>query len=88
LNYEWDAKALLSLLLVGLPELEGSLQRRAHRSLLTRSHHCFLIPTARLEDTATPASASPVPGRTRPSAIEPACGQVSVPGRCAAHGDD
>ena len=30
LNYEWDAKALLSLLLVGLPELEGNLQRRAH----------------------------------------------------------
>lgn len=52
LNYEWDAKALLSLLLVGLPELEGNLQRRAHRSLLTRIHHRFLIPPASLEDTA------------------------------------
>lgn len=52
LNYEWDAKALLSLLLVGLPELEGNLQRRAHRSLLTRVHHRFLIPPASVEDTA------------------------------------
>jgi type II secretory pathway predicted ATPase ExeA len=52
LNYEWDAKALLSLLLIGLPELEGNLHRRAHRSLLTRIHHRFLIPPASLEDTA------------------------------------
>lgn len=52
LNYEWDAKALLSLVLVGLPELESSLSRRAHRSLLTRIHHRFLIPPATVEDTA------------------------------------
>ena len=36
----------------GLPELEGNLQRRAHRSLLTRIHHRLLIPPASLEDTA------------------------------------
>lgn len=52
LNYEWDAKALLSLLMVGLPELEGNLSRRAHRSLLTRIHHRFLISPASVEDTA------------------------------------
>jgi len=52
LNYEWDAKALLSLVLVGLPELESSLARRAHRSLLTRIHHRFLIPPATVDDTA------------------------------------
>ena len=52
LNYEWDAKALLSLVLVGLPELESSLQRRAHRSLLTRIHHRFLLAPATVEDTA------------------------------------
>ncbi len=52
LNYEWDAKALLSLVLVGLPELEGNLSRRAHRSLLTRIHHRVLIPPATVEDTA------------------------------------
>lgn len=52
MNYEWDAKALLSLMLVGLPELEGNLSRRAHRSLLTRIHHRFLIPPASVEDTA------------------------------------
>jgi type II secretory pathway predicted ATPase ExeA len=51
-NYEWDAKALLSLVLVGLPELESSLSRRAHRSLLTRIHHRFLIAPASVTDTA------------------------------------
>jgi type II secretory pathway predicted ATPase ExeA len=52
MNYQWDAKALLSLVLVGLPELESSLSRRAHRSLLTRIHHRFLIPPATVDDTA------------------------------------
>lgn len=52
LNYEWDAKALLSLVLVGLPELEASLSRRTHRSLLTRIHHRFLIAPAAVDDTA------------------------------------
>ena len=52
MNYEWDAKALLSLVLVGLPELESSLGRRAHRSLLTRIHSRFLVPPATVEDTA------------------------------------
>jgi type II secretory pathway predicted ATPase ExeA len=52
MNYEWDARALLSLMLVGLPELEGNLSRRAHRSLLTRIHHRFLIPPASVQDTA------------------------------------
>ncbi|MDP9149355.1 MAG: AAA family ATPase, partial [Myxococcota bacterium] len=51
MNYEWDAKALLSLVLVGLPELEVSLSRRKHRSLLTRIHHRFLLPPATVEDT-------------------------------------
>jgi type II secretory pathway predicted ATPase ExeA len=52
MNYQWDAKALLSLVLVGLPELESSLARRAHRSLLTRIHHRFLIPPATVDDTS------------------------------------
>lgn len=52
MNYEWDAKALLSLVLVGLPELEASLSRRAHRSLLTRIHRRFLLAPATVEDTA------------------------------------
>src|SRR3954453_9311805 len=52
MNYEWDAKALLSLVLVGLPELESSLSRRAHRSLLTRIHHRFLLAPATVSDTA------------------------------------
>lgn len=52
MNYEWDAKALLSLVLVGLPELEANLSRRAHRSLLTRIHHRFLLAPATVADTA------------------------------------
>lgn len=52
LNYEWDAKALLSLVLVGLPELEQNLSRRAHRSLLTRIHHRFLLAPASVVDTS------------------------------------
>lgn len=52
LNYEWDAKALLSVVLVGLPELEPRLAARAHRSLLTRVHHRFLIEPTSLEDSA------------------------------------
>jgi general secretion pathway protein A len=51
MNYGWDAKAFLSLVLVGLPELESSLSRRAHRSLLTRIHHRFLIAPASVDDT-------------------------------------
>jgi len=52
LNYEWDASALLSLVLIGLPELESNLSRRAHRSLLTRIHRRFLIDPATVDDTA------------------------------------
>ena len=52
LNYEWDSKALLSLVMVGLPELEQNLSRRAHRSLFTRIHHRFLLVPATVEDTA------------------------------------
>ncbi len=52
LNHEWDSRALLSLVLVGLPELEMHLSRRAHRSLLTRIHHRFLLAPATVADTA------------------------------------
>jgi len=52
LNHEWDSRALLSLVLVGLPELEGRMALRCHRSLLTRIHHRFLIEPASVDDTA------------------------------------
>jgi general secretion pathway protein A len=52
LNYEWDSRSLLSLVLVGLPELESNLGRRAHRSLLTRIDYRLLIEPASVEDTA------------------------------------
>jgi type II secretory pathway predicted ATPase ExeA len=36
LNYEWDSRALLSLVLVGPPELNDLLQMRRYRSLYSR----------------------------------------------------
>jgi type II secretory pathway predicted ATPase ExeA len=36
LNYEWDSRALLTLVLVGLPELADRLQLRRNRSLASR----------------------------------------------------
>lgn len=37
-NFRWDSQPLLSLVLVGLPELLGRLRLGVHRSLLTRIH--------------------------------------------------
>ncbi len=36
LNYNWDSRALLSIVLVGLPELADRLQLRHNRSLISR----------------------------------------------------
>lgn len=52
LNYEWDSKALLSLVLVGLPELEDQLQMRRYRSLHSRLHVRLRIDPLSPEDTA------------------------------------
>lgn len=52
LNYEWDSKALLSLILVGLPELSDMLQMRRYRSLLSRIHWRLHIDPLTPEDTA------------------------------------
>lgn len=38
LNYQWDSKALLSIVLVGLPELWDRMELRRNRSLWTRIH--------------------------------------------------
>ena len=37
-NYQWDSKAILSLVLVGLPELWSQLALRRNRSLWSRLH--------------------------------------------------
>jgi type II secretory pathway predicted ATPase ExeA len=52
LNYQWDSRALLSLVLVGLPELEGRLGSRHHRSLYSRLHTRLRIEPLTPEDTA------------------------------------
>lgn len=52
LNYEWDSRALLSLLLVGLPELKDRLELRKNRSLYSRIHCRLTIEPMTAEDTA------------------------------------
>ncbi len=51
LNYEWDSRALLSLVLVGLPELEDRLALRRNRSLLQRIHRRFRVDPLTAHDT-------------------------------------
>jgi type II secretory pathway predicted ATPase ExeA len=52
LNYEWDSRALLSLVLVGLPELFTRLALRRNRSLFSRLHHRLEIGSLTPDDTA------------------------------------
>jgi type II secretory pathway predicted ATPase ExeA len=50
-NYAWDSRALLSLVLVGLPELHERLGRRRHRSLMSRIHCRVVINPLAPSDT-------------------------------------
>lgn len=52
LNYEWDRRALLSLVLVGLPDLEERLSKRRNRSLSSRIAQRLRIDPLVAEDTA------------------------------------
>ena len=51
-NYDWDSRALLSLLLVGLPELRERFSRRHQRSLYSRLQHRVHLDAASPDDTA------------------------------------
>ena len=51
-NYSWDSKPLLSLVLVGLPELWGRLTLAKNRSLWSRVHVRLSLGDAKPEDTA------------------------------------
>jgi general secretion pathway protein A len=51
LNYQWDSRALLSLALVGLPELQDRLALRRNRSLFSRIHRRFVIGPLSPDDT-------------------------------------
>jgi len=50
-NFAWDNDPILSLVLVGLPELHDRLKLGVHRSMLTRISTCIDIPTAKAEQT-------------------------------------
>jgi type II secretory pathway predicted ATPase ExeA len=52
LNYHWDSRALLSLVLVGLPELTDRLALRHNRSLFSRLHHRIPVDALTPDDTA------------------------------------
>ena len=52
LNYAWDSRALLSLVLIGLPELDDRMRLRRNRSLYSRIHHRLSIGPLTPEDTA------------------------------------
>ena len=51
-NYAWDSKSLLSLILVGLPELEERLVLRRNRSLHSRLSYRLSIEPLSPDDTA------------------------------------
>lgn len=52
LNYDYDSKPLLSLLLVGLPELELRLGGKHNRALYTRLHVRLRVPALTVADSA------------------------------------
>jgi type II secretory pathway predicted ATPase ExeA len=51
LNYQWDSKALLSLVLVGLPELDDRLAARRNRSLYSRLSRRLYVSALSPDDT-------------------------------------
>ena len=50
-NYEWDSAPLLSIVLVGLPELRDRMRLRKNRSLYSRIHTRLHLGDAAPEDT-------------------------------------
>lgn len=52
LNYSWDSRSLLSLVLIGLPDLEDRLIKRRNRSLYSRLHYRLTIEPLSPNDTA------------------------------------
>lgn len=51
-NYGWDSMPLLSLALVGLPDLEEQLRFRKNRALWSRIHTRLRLGEAKVDDTA------------------------------------
>jgi type II secretory pathway predicted ATPase ExeA len=51
-NFEWDSEPVVSLVLVGLPELADRIKLGVHRSLNTRIHQKIEIEPTSADDTA------------------------------------
>jgi general secretion pathway protein A len=72
LNFSWDARALLSVIMVGLPELWDQLELRRNRSLYSRLGTRLLIGSSALEETAEyVAYRLAAGGRVSPPVFEP-----------------
>jgi general secretion pathway protein A len=52
MNFDWDSRALLSVILVGLPDLHDKLRLHRNRALYSRLHHRFHVDPMTVEDTA------------------------------------
>lgn len=52
MNFDWDSRALLSLILIGLPDLHDKLRLHRNRALYSRLHHRLHIDPMTVEDTA------------------------------------
>jgi type II secretory pathway predicted ATPase ExeA len=60
LNYQWDSKALLSLVLVGLPDLQSRLAMRRNRSLASRLARYVAIGKLTADDSVAGRVIGPV----------------------------
>jgi type II secretory pathway predicted ATPase ExeA len=69
LNYQWDSRALLSLLLVGLSELQDRLEMRRNCSLYSRVHHRSGLPALSPDDSAESLRTRLKQGRLRERAL-------------------
>lgn len=72
LNFSWDSRALLSVIMIGLPELWDQLELRSNRSLCSRLSTRLHIPTALPEDTREYVAHQLLTARcARPPVFEP-----------------
>lgn len=73
LNFSWDSRSLLSVIMIGLPELWDQLELRRNRSLYSRlSTRLHIMPASPEETCEYVAYRLLTAGRTSPSLFEPA----------------
>ncbi len=83
LNYAWDSRALLSLVLIGLPELDDRMRLRRNRSLFSRMHHRLSIGPLVPDDTADYGPRTRQPREWIEGALLPGCRRAAPHEACA-----